>query len=41
LFSAVAGPKCASCHSLDDSKKSLGPNLSQIGDKLGKDALLD
>ncbi len=41
LFSAVAGPKCASCHSLDESKKSLGPNLSQIGDKLGKEALLD
>lgn len=41
LFSAVTGPKCGSCHSLDESKKSLGPNLSQIGDKLGKDALLD
>ena len=41
LFNAVAGPKCASCHSLDDSKKSLGPNLSQIGDKLSKEALLD
>lgn len=41
LFNAVAGPKCGSCHSLDESKKSLGPNLSQIGDKLGKEALLD
>lgn len=41
LFAATAGPKCSSCHSLDDSKKSLGPNLSQIGDKLGKEALLD
>ena len=41
LFSAVAGPKCGSCHSLDERKKSLGPNLSEIGDKLGKEALLD
>jgi putative membrane-bound dehydrogenase-like protein len=41
LFSAVAGPKCSSCHSLDESKKALGPNLAQIGDKLGKEALLD
>ena len=41
LFNAVAGPKCSSCHSLDESKKSLGPNLAQIGDKLGKEALFD
>jgi len=41
LFNAVAGPKCSSCHSLDESKKTLGPNLAQIGDKLGKEALID
>ena len=41
LFSAVAGPKCGSCHSLDESKKSLGPNLSEIGDKLSREGLLD
>jgi putative heme-binding domain-containing protein len=26
---------------LDDSKKSLGPNLASIGNKLGREALLD
>ena len=41
VFSAVAGPKCKSCHSLEESRKSLGPNLAAIGDKLGKEALLD
>lgn len=41
VFNAVAGPKCGSCHTLDESKKSVGPNLSAIGDKLGKDSLLD
>ena len=41
VFSAVAGPKCKSCHSLEESKKGLGPNLSSIGTKLGKQALLD
>jgi putative membrane-bound dehydrogenase-like protein len=41
VFNAVAGPKCKSCHSLDEAGKSLGPNLSTIGDKLGKEALLD
>ncbi|MCI0628581.1 MAG: c-type cytochrome [Acidobacteria bacterium] len=41
LFNAVSGPKCSSCHSLDESKKSVGPNLSKIGDKLGKEALFD
>jgi putative membrane-bound dehydrogenase-like protein len=41
VFNAVAGPKCKSCHSLEESRKSLGPNLSAIGDKLGKEALLD
>ena len=41
VFFAVAGPKCKSCHSLEESKKSLGPKLSSIGSKLGKQALLD
>jgi len=41
LFNTVAGPKCGSCHSLDENKKSLGPNLAEIGDKLSREALLD
>lgn len=41
VFNAVAGPKCKSCHSLEESRKSLGPNLAAIGDKLGKEAMLD
>jgi putative membrane-bound dehydrogenase-like protein len=41
VFNATAGPKCKSCHSPDESRKSLGPNLSGIGDKLGKEAMLD
>jgi putative heme-binding domain-containing protein len=41
VFSATAGPKCKSCHSLQEGKKSVGPNLSAIGSKLGKQALLE
>jgi len=41
VFAATAGPKCKSCHSLEEGKKSVGPNLSAIGSKLGKQALLE
>jgi putative membrane-bound dehydrogenase-like protein len=41
VFIATAGPKCKSCHSLEGGKKSVGPNLSAIGSKLGKQALLE
>lgn len=30
---------CAKCHPLDTSLKSIGPSLSEIGDKLAKEAL--
>ncbi|MGH9673489.1 MAG: hypothetical protein ACRD44_09935, partial [Bryobacteraceae bacterium] len=36
------GPKCSSCHTTGDTAKKLaGPDLANIGAKLGKDALLD
>ncbi len=41
VFSLKTGADCASCHSLDSSKQLVGPNLSAIGGKLGKEALLD
>jgi len=41
VFTATTGPKCKSCHSLEEGKKSVGPNLSAIGSKLGKEALLE
>jgi putative membrane-bound dehydrogenase-like protein len=41
VFAATTGPKCKSCHSLEEGKKSVGPNLSAIGSKLGKQALLE
>ena len=41
VFIATNGPKCQSCHSLNEGKKSVGPNLSAIGSKLGKQALLE
>jgi putative membrane-bound dehydrogenase-like protein len=41
IFAANTGPKCKSCHSLEEGKKSVGPNLSAIGSKLGKQALLE
>jgi putative heme-binding domain-containing protein len=41
VFNAKTGADCASCHALAPGKSSVGPNLSDIGTKLGKEALLD
>ncbi|PYT27987.1 MAG: hypothetical protein DMG57_16430 [Acidobacteria bacterium] len=40
IFSAENGPKCSGCHGIDGSKK-VGPDLSNIGTKLGKPGLFD
>ncbi len=40
VFNANTGPKCASCHSIGGRKK-VGPDLSTIGTKLGREGLLD
>src|SRR5258708_27351522 len=40
-FMSTTGPKCNSCHKLGEGKKSTGPDLSSIGGKLGKEAMLD
>jgi putative heme-binding domain-containing protein len=36
-----ASPGCASCHVVNGRGIELGPNLSEIGTKLGKDALIE
>jgi putative heme-binding domain-containing protein len=36
-----ASPGCANCHIVNGHGAELGPNLSEIGTKLGKDALLE
>lgn len=36
-----AGPGCANCHVVNGRGIELGPNLSEIGAKLGKDALIE
>lgn len=41
VFNAKTGADCASCHALAPGKQSVGPNLADIGTKLGKDALID
>jgi putative membrane-bound dehydrogenase-like protein len=41
VFYATDGPKCSSCHSLDDAKELAGPNLTTIGSKYDKRGLLD
>lgn len=41
VFNSKQGPDCASCHSLDPAKQLAGPNLSAIGTKLGKEAMVD
>lgn len=41
VFFATEGPKCSSCHSLNDGRRTSGPDLSSIGGKLGKEALLE
>jgi putative membrane-bound dehydrogenase-like protein len=40
LFTAETGPKCSGCHSVG-GKKKVGPDLSNIGTKLGKDGLFE
>jgi putative heme-binding domain-containing protein len=40
IFTAETGPKCSGCHSIG-GKKKVGPDLSNIGTKLGKDGLFD
>ena len=41
VFNAKTGADCASCHALAPGKQSVGPNLADIGTKLGKEALID
>lgn len=41
VFMAETGPKCVTCHGLGDGKKKAGPDLSSIGEKMGKQALLE
>ncbi len=42
VFTLTTGPKCASCHTTGEGgKSSVGPDLADIGSKLGKEALLD
>jgi putative heme-binding domain-containing protein len=36
-----ASPGCANCHVVNGRGVELGPNLSEVGTKLGKDALLE
>jgi putative heme-binding domain-containing protein len=38
---ARASPGCINCHIVKDQGTELGPNLSEIGGKLGKDALYE
>jgi putative heme-binding domain-containing protein len=40
MFTAESGPKCSGCHSVG-GKRKVGPDLSSIGSKLGKDGLYD
>jgi quinol---cytochrome c reductase cytochrome c subunit, bacillus type len=35
----LASSGCLGCHKIGDNGNSLGPNLTEIGDKLGKDAI--
>src|SRR6187431_2312106 len=35
----MASSGCLGCHKVGDNGNTLGPNLTQIGDKLGKDAI--
>src|SRR6185503_266617 len=40
VFNAEDGPKCAGCHSVGGPKK-VGPDLSAIGNKMGKQGMID
>ncbi len=35
----MASSGCLGCHKVGDNGNTLGPNLTEIGDKLGKDAI--
>jgi mono/diheme cytochrome c family protein len=35
----MASSGCLGCHKVGDNGNTLGPNLTDIGDKLGKDAI--
>lgn len=41
VFMDRTNANCAGCHALEPNKATVGPNLAAIGDKLGKEALLD
>jgi len=41
VYFSKTGADCAGCHALEPGKTLVGPNLSDIGTKLGKEALLD
>ncbi len=41
VFTSKNGPDCASCHTAPAGQQPVGPDLSAIGTKLGKEALLD
>ena len=41
VFMDRVNANCAGCHALEPGKPTTGPNLAAIGDKLGKEALLD
>jgi putative membrane-bound dehydrogenase-like protein len=40
VFTSETGPKCSGCHGTA-AKKKVGPDLANIGTKLGKDGLFD
>jgi ubiquinol-cytochrome c reductase cytochrome b subunit/menaquinol-cytochrome c reductase cytochrome b/c subunit len=35
----MASSGCLGCHKVGENGNTLGPNLTEIGDKLGKDAI--
>jgi putative heme-binding domain-containing protein len=41
VFSSKTGADCASCHALEAGKPTVGPSLAAIGDKLGKEGMVD
>ncbi|MFN7922901.1 MAG: PVC-type heme-binding CxxCH protein [Bryobacteraceae bacterium] len=41
VFFSKTGPNCASCHAVEEGKPTIGPNLADIGTKLGKEAMVD
>ncbi|MCC6589328.1 MAG: c-type cytochrome [Bryobacterales bacterium] len=41
VFFKKEGANCGLCHAVEGTETKVGPSLSSIGDKLGKDAMLD